>query len=205
LTLSPLDSDLTDEEFRARDALQINVLELEGLGDAARHFSTDTIPPARLSALFASGGLGRRVYLLRRRIGVPCRPAQIAVWNGLTRFGILLNQQATKPCIDWHGLQTRAGSQLPGCEIRLRSRGFRARIPQQADIERPSASALGASPQRSRRRRQRPAFSAQRGESQQFPRNSCNFQRRCWHRRRDAMTCFAIRHGNTFMEIADLL
>jgi hypothetical protein len=36
LPLSPLDQDLTDEEFVARDALQMKVLEAEGFGEVAR-------------------------------------------------------------------------------------------------------------------------------------------------------------------------
>ena len=43
LPLSPLDQDLTDEEFLARDALQMKVLEAEGFGDC---YSTDATPPA---------------------------------------------------------------------------------------------------------------------------------------------------------------
>jgi hypothetical protein len=36
LPLSPLDEDLTDEEFLARDALQLKALEAEGFGEVAR-------------------------------------------------------------------------------------------------------------------------------------------------------------------------
>lgn len=63
--LCPLDEDLTDEEFRARDAFQMEVLEAEGFGDVAR-ILLDRVNPTgswRLTYPEESG-----FHLLRRAI-----------------------------------------------------------------------------------------------------------------------------------------
>ncbi|WP_152535460.1 hypothetical protein [Bradyrhizobium sp. Ai1a-2] len=67
LPLSPLDDDLTDEEFCARDSLQMSVLELEGLGSVARQLLDRCDPTGSWrDALPKEWGDG--FYLLRRGV-----------------------------------------------------------------------------------------------------------------------------------------
>jgi hypothetical protein len=66
--LSPLDQDLTDEEFLARDALQMKVLEAEGFGEVARLLLDRCDPTGSSSGDSPPEEWNDGFYLLRRQI-----------------------------------------------------------------------------------------------------------------------------------------
>ena len=68
--LCPLDQDLTDEEFLARDAFQMEVLEAEGFGDVARILLDRVDPTGSWRLTFPEES---EFHLLRREIPDPRR------------------------------------------------------------------------------------------------------------------------------------
>jgi hypothetical protein len=77
-SLSPLDQDLTEEEFRARDQLQMGVLEAEGFGEVAREL-LDRCDPTGSWRCALPEEWEDGFYLLRRQISEPrsANPATI--------------------------------------------------------------------------------------------------------------------------------
>jgi hypothetical protein len=70
MSLSPLDQDLTEEEFLARDQLQMGILEAEGFGEVARQL-LDRCDPTGSWHCALPQEWEDGFYLLRRQIAEP--------------------------------------------------------------------------------------------------------------------------------------